>query len=109
MKIAKFLALFFGLSMLSACAFVSSHTVTPIVTIQGTNVVVRCQTTDARAWTFFDSSSDVTKFHNSSAPSTFGTNTYGPGTAIAGVNEQSSASNLVQILNAAAAIASKMP
>lgn len=100
---------FLLIPFLSGCAFVSSHTITPIVTINGTNTVVRAQTTDARAWTFFDANSQLTKFHNSSAPSVMGTNQYGPGTYVAGVNEQSSSSNLVSILNAAAAIASKVP
>lgn len=95
--------------LLTGCAFVSSHTVTPIVTLNGTNTVVRNQTTDARGWTLFDANSALTKFHNSSAPSTFGTNNYGPGTFVSGLNDQSSSSNLVQILNAAAAIASKVP
>lgn len=100
---------FLLIPFLSGCAFVGSHTTTPIVTINGTNIVVREQTTDARAWTFFDANSQLTKFHNSSAPSVLGTNQFGPGTYVAGVNEQSSASNLVAILQAAAAIAAKAP
>lgn len=97
------------LFLITGCAFVSSHTVTPVVTFQGTNVIVKCQTTDARAWTFFDATSQLTRFHNSATVSTYGTNQYGPGTYVAGVNENSSSSNLVLLFQAAAQIAAKAP
>lgn len=88
------------------CAYLSSHTKTPIiVTVNGTNYTVNA-TTDVRVYTWFDANSQLTKFRNSNGGTT---NTYSPGTTVAGVNESSSSSNIVNILNAAAAIAAKMP
>lgn len=81
----------------------SSTTKTPI--FNGTNIVAYA-TTSASATTVFDSQNQLTKFRNSNGGPT---NTYTSGTVLGSANETSSASNLVAILNAAAAIASKVP
>lgn len=96
----------FALCLLTGCALLSSHTVTPVVVnVNGTNVVAKA-TTDARAFTLFDANSSLTKFRNSNGGPT---NQFSAGTVASGVNESSTASNLVAIINAAAAIASKAP
>lgn len=86
----------------TGCAYLSSHTVTPVPYTLGTNVVYVRATTDARAVTFFDSQNQLTKFRNSNGGPT---NTYTAGTVASGVNESSSASNVVAIINAAAGAA----
>ena len=100
------LSLACGIVLLSGCAFLSSHTVTPVVVnVNGTNVIAKA-TTDARAWTFFDANSVLAKFRNSNGGPT---NTYTAGTVASGINESSSSSNIVQLLNDVAAIVSKSP
>lgn len=95
-------------TIFTGCAYLSSDTVTPIYTVaNGTNPpTLLYAKTHARAVTLFDANSSLTKFRNSNGGPT---NTYTSGTMASGVNEQSSASNIVAILNAAAAIASKVP
>lgn len=104
----KKLSYILPLVCLVGCAYLSSDTRTPIgVQANGTNPpTMLYATTHARAVTMFDANSSLTKFRNSNGGPT---NTWTPGTVASGVNEQSSASNLVAILNAAAAIASKVP
>lgn len=94
-----------GAFLFSGCAYLSSHTRTPVLEAGTTNVVAYA-TTDARVWTFFDANNQLTKFRNSNGGPTNG---YTSGTAIAGVNESSSGSNVVQLLNDVAAIVSKAP
>lgn len=90
---------------LTGCAYLSSHTRTPVF-FAGTTNIIGYATTDARAVTFFDSSNTLTRFRNSNGGPT---NAYSAGTIASGVNETSSSSNIVAILNAVAAIAAKAP
>lgn len=94
--------------MFTGCAYLSSDTKTPIYTVlNGTNPpTLLYATTHARAVTLFDANSTLTKFRNSNGGPT---NTYTSGTIASGVNESSSSSNLVQILNAVSAMVSKVP
>lgn len=99
--------LFIPLILLTGCAYLSSDTRTPIGTVLiGTNTTYLYATTHARAVTLFDANSSLTKFRNSNGGPT---NAWSSGTVASGINEQSSASNFVAILNAAASIASKFP
>lgn len=85
---------------LVGCAHMDSETRTPI--FNGTNGPA-FSFTHMSATSFFDSSDNLTKAANHTA----GTN--GAGTYVSGLNETSSTSNLVNLLNAAAAIAAKAP
>lgn len=91
--------------LLTGCAYLSSHTRTPVF-FSGTTNIIGYATTDARAVTFFDANSTLTKFRNSNGGPT---NAYSSGTVASGINEQSSGSNVVQLLNDIAAIVSKAP
>lgn len=104
----KLKSILLSLPLLSVigCAHLSSTTSTPIVVnVNGTNVIAYA-TTSAKAITVFDANSQLTKFRNSNGGPT---NSYSAGTVASGVDQNSSSSNLVSILNAAAAIASKVP
>lgn len=87
--------------LLPACAYVNSNT----TVTQGTNGVTH-SSTHARSFTFFDSQASIAKFRNSTGGPT---NTYTQGTAVSGFDQSSSASNVVAIINAAAAVAGKVP
>lgn len=91
--------------MFQGCAYLASDTKTPTLEAGTTNVVAYA-TTHARVWTLFDAQSQLTKFRNSNGGPT---NNFSSGTAMSGVNESSTSSNLVQIFQAAAAIAAKAP
>lgn len=93
------------LVVLTGCAYLSSHTVTPVVSFNGTNIVVKSATTDVRCYTLFDAQDTLTKFRNSNGGPT---NTYTSGTVVGSVNETSSSSNLVLMLQSLAATAQSM-
>jgi hypothetical protein len=93
---------------LCGCAYMKSntHSVTRYEILNGTNhVQVVEQDTHSRAFTLFDANSSLTKFRNGSSDSTLGTNTIAPGTYASGINESASATNVVAVANALAAIA----
>jgi len=85
----------------SGCAYVNSNTATYDPT--SGKLIAK---THARATTFFDANAQLSKFRNSTGGAT---NTFTQGTAVTGLNESSSASNVVAIINAAAAVANKIP
>jgi hypothetical protein len=101
----KYLLLILIIPLFTSCAYLSSHTRTPMF-FAGTTNIIGYATTDARAVTFFDANSTLTKFRNSNGGPT---NAYSAGTIASGINEQSSGSNVVQLLNDIAAIVSKAP
>jgi hypothetical protein len=90
------LALTVTVAILTGCAQV--HSVTHKSTrsyVAGTNLVTdTTESTHATAFSFFDSTDNLTKFRNGSSPSTVSTNVYSPGTYIGSVDQSSSSSNL---------------
>lgn len=93
------------LCSLTGCAYLDSDTSTPVFA-PGTTNVIGFATTHARSTTFFDANASLAKFRNSNGGPT---NTYTAGTVATGINESSSASNVVAIINAAAGAAAKIP
>jgi hypothetical protein len=96
---------------LTGCAYVNSNTQHNIVTTtyqtNGVKVVTLDKSyTHARATTWFDSQAQLAKFRNSIGGPT---NDYTQGSAVSGLNESSSTSNVVAIINAASAAAAKVP
>lgn len=93
--------LFFSMLSLTGCAYVNSNTEVRT----GTNGVA-VSWTHARAFTLFDATDNITKFRNSTGGPT---NTITQGTYVNGLNETSSTSNVVAIIQAAAAAAGAIP
>ena len=89
--------------LLTGCAYLRSTTLTETDPKTG----VMTQKTVVRAYTLFDASANLTKFRNSNGATN--TNGWPAGTTVGTVNEQSSLSNAVLLLQSAAAIAAKMP
>jgi len=88
---------------LTGCAYLRSTTLTQ--TDPKTGIIT--QKTVVRAYTLFDANAQLTRFRNSNGATN--TNTWPAGTTVGTINEQSSLSNIVLILQNAAAIAAKMP
>ena len=82
----------------SACSYLRSTTLRS--TDPKTGIVT--ETTTARGWTFFDANASLVKFRNQSGTSTNGTNSFAAGTYATGVNESSSATNLISMISAVA-------
>lgn len=98
--VALLLLTLLTISGTTGCAYLDSDT----HQWTGTNGVVHSET-HARAYTVFDANNQLTKFRNSNGgPS----NVWTSGTTISGLNESSSASNVVAIINAAAGAASSI-
>lgn len=87
---------------LCGCAYLRSSTVTETDPKTG---IVTAKTT-VRAYTVFDAQAQLTKFRNSTGGPT---NTYTAGTVVGSLNESSSASNIVAIIQAAGAAAGAFP
>ncbi len=85
----------------ASCSYLHSTTTrTPIQNSYSTNTVVQ-ETTSVRVYTLFDGQANLTKFGNRSGYTTNGT--FGPGTYVAGLNDASTSTNLVDIIGAVAA------
>lgn len=82
----------------SGCAYLRSTTSTATDPKSG----IVTQRTTVRAYSVFDAQAQLTKFRNSNGGPT---NNFSAGTSVGTLNEQSSASNLVAIIQAAAAAA----
>lgn len=92
--------LILALVALTGCAYLRSTTETQ--TDPKTGLVT--SRTVVRAFTVFDAQAQLSKFRNSTGGPT---NTFTMGTTVGSVNEQSSASNIVAIIEAAAAAAGR--
>ena len=84
------------------CSFLHSTTSRTVTTNPANGVVTVVETTSARGVTVFDAQAALAKFYNRSGYVTNHSGTFAPGTYAAGVNESSSASNVVAILQAIA-------
>ncbi len=87
-------------ALLPACSYLRSDTRRTVATSPTNGVVTVSEFTKARGWTLFDANASLVKFSNRSGYTTNGS--WGPGTYATGVNESSSASNVVAILQAIA-------
>lgn len=83
----------------TGCAHFASRTLEETPTLVGTNVVIVSKTSHMYVTTFFDAKSSLTKAANS--PSITSTNQYSAGTRLGGLNQESSGSNAVDIVNSA--------
>jgi hypothetical protein len=96
----------------TGCAYMKSNTYSE-TRYETNSVAIVYQSTHARAFTFFDANSSLTKFRNGSAQTQWGSNSIAPGTYASGLDQSSSSSNLLaiaQVLSQAAmAIAAKAP
>lgn len=86
----------------TGCAYLRSTTMDPVVTVHTNGVVtVAYKKTSVRAFTAFDSNSALAKFRNTTGgPS--GTNGWAPGTWIGSLDQSSTTSNAVPIIEAVA-------
>jgi hypothetical protein len=80
------------------CAYMHSTTIRALDPTTG----IITETTQAKAYALFDANSSVMKFRNQSGYSGGTNGGFAPGTYMVGLNESSSTSNLVQIIQAVA-------
>ena len=93
-------------ALLTGCAYMHSATTRTIDPKTG----IVTETTTARAYAILDSQAALTKFRNQSSMSTnVSGGTYAPGTYAAGISDNATSTNAVQVLNALAGVLGKIP
>jgi hypothetical protein len=79
---------------LCGCAFLHSKTTRSYSVVPGGQVTNVVETTVATAYTLWDAQSSLAKFRNQSSPSSYGTNTFAPGTSLSALEQSSSSTNI---------------
>ena len=90
--------------VLSGCAFVHGTT-KRTATVTTNNIPVVVETTHLTAYALFDANQTFNRLSVRSSQSNRGTNSYGPGTYIGGLNESATSSGLTNVIKLLEAIA----